>query len=85
MDRADKFYTTPNIVELCGGYIKVYLQIFSNDLVIECSAGNGSFIPLIKSLTNNYRFYDIAPENKEIEQEDFLKIENHHDSRHDAY
>ena len=74
--RTDKFYTSSNIVELCGRYIKEHLQIFSNDLVIECSAGNGSFIPLIKSLTNNYRFYDIAPENKEIEQEDFLKIEN---------
>ena len=50
--------------------------MFRNDLVIEPSAGNGAFIPLIKSLTNNYRFYDIAPEHPEIKQADFLKIEN---------
>ena len=72
----DKFYTSPNILELCERYIKEHLQIFRNDLVIECLAGNGAFIPLIKSLTNNYKFYDIAPEHKEVEQADFLQIDN---------
>ena len=45
-----------------------------DDLIIEPSAGNGAFISNIKSLSNNYKFYDIKPENTEIIKQDFLEL-----------
>jgi hypothetical protein len=51
---------------------KKYIKIGSDDLIIEPSAGNGSFIRGIKLLTNNFRFYDIEPDNDEIIKQDYL-------------
>lgn len=68
----DKFYTNTIIVENCINYIKEYISFNNNDLIIEPSAGNGSFINGIKSLTNNYIFYDLEPENNEIIKQDYL-------------
>jgi hypothetical protein len=70
----DKYYTKSNIVSICIDNIKKYIDIKKNDLIIEPSAGDGSFINDIKKLTNNYKFYDIYPEHKEIETMDFLKV-----------
>jgi hypothetical protein len=68
----DKYYTKDTVVILCLNFIKKYLQIKNTDLIIEPSAGNGSFIEAIKSLSNNYLFYDLEPENKEILKQDYL-------------
>jgi len=68
----DKFYTKNIVVEECLNFVKKYIQINSTDLIIEPSAGNGSFITCIKSLTSNCRFYDIQPENDEIIKQDYL-------------
>ena len=68
----DKYYTKEIIVDLCIDYIKQHIQINSNDVIIEPSAGNGVFITGIKSLTNNYKFYDLEPENDEIIKQDYL-------------
>jgi predicted RNA methylase len=68
----DKYYTKNVVVELCLNYVKQYLQINNNDLIIEPSAGNGSFIEGIKLLTHNYKFYDLEPENDEIIKQDYL-------------
>jgi len=68
----DKYYTKNNIVDLCIKSIKTYIKINNNDLIIEPSAGNGSFIKSIKMLTNNYIFYDLEPENNEIIKQDYL-------------
>jgi predicted RNA methylase len=70
----DKFYTKKNIVEICIYLFKQYILIDNNCVIIEPSAGNGSFIHSIKSLTNNYLFYDISPENSEIITQDYLEI-----------
>lgn len=70
----DKFYTKLEIVELCMAYIRNHIDIKENDLIIEPSAGNGSFIKEIKKLSNNNLFFDIEPENKEIIQKDYLKF-----------
>lgn len=70
----DKYYTNDEIVKLCINNIKKYLFIDDNDLIIEPSAGNGAFINYIKSLINNYRFYDIEPENDEIIKQDYLSL-----------
>lgn len=68
----DKYYTKDNIVDLCLNYVKTNIKINDTDLIIEPSAGNGAFINGIKSLTNNYIFYDIEPENDEIIKQDYL-------------
>lgn len=68
----DKYYTKDIIVDLCLNFIKKYIQINIDDLIIEPSAGNGSFITGIKSLSNNFRFYDLEPDNKEIIKQDYL-------------
>ena len=68
----DKYYTKDIVVELCLNLVKKYIEIKTDDLIIEPSAGNGSFITGIKSLTNNFRFYDLEPDNTEIIKQDYL-------------
>jgi predicted RNA methylase len=71
----DKYYTKTNIVTQCLDKIKEHIEIQQNDLIIEPSAGNGAFITGIKHLTSNYKFYDIVPENPEIEMQDYLFLD----------
>jgi hypothetical protein len=71
----DKYYTKDIVVELCVNLVKKYIQINPDELIIEPSAGNGSFITGIKSLTNNFRFYDLEPDNDEIIKQDYLLYE----------
>ena len=71
----DKFYTKPYIVELCCDYIYDNLKIYDDELIIEPSAGNGAFINGIKLFTDNYKFYDIKPDHKDIIKQDFLKLD----------
>ena len=68
----DKYYTKDIIVELCLNLVKQHISINSDDLIIEPSAGNGSFISRIKTLTNNFIFYDLEPENIEIIKQNYL-------------
>ena len=46
----DKYYTNKNVVNKCIAMIKKHISISKNDLIIEPSAGNGSFIDGIKTL-----------------------------------
>jgi hypothetical protein len=71
----DKYYTKDTVVDLCINLVKKNIQINSDDLIIEPSAGNGSFIAGIKSLTKNYKFYDLEPNNSEIIKQDYLLYE----------
>ena len=68
----DKYYTKNNVVDLCLELVKKYIEINTNDLIIEPSAGNGSFIDGIKTITNNYMFYDLEPDNNEIIKQNYL-------------
>ena len=68
----DKYYTKDSVVDLCLNFVTESLKINSNDLIIEPSAGNGSFIIGIKSLTNHFKFYDLEPDNDEIIKQDYL-------------
>ena len=52
----DKYYTKDTTVNFCINLIKQYIQIDQNDLIIEPSAGNGSFISGIKTLSSNFLF-----------------------------
>jgi len=71
----DKYYTKNNIVDQCINLVKTYIDISTNDLIIEPSAGNGSFISHIQQLSNNYKLYDLEPEHNEITKQDFLELE----------
>jgi len=68
----DKYYTKDIVVDFCLNLVKKYININDDDLIIEPSAGNGSFINGIKSLTCNYIFYDLEPDNDEIIKQDYL-------------
>jgi len=68
----DKFYTKSIVVDMCLNFVKKYISVNENDLIIEPSAGNGSFIKGIKTLSNNFRFYDLEPDNSEIINQDYL-------------
>jgi hypothetical protein len=74
-DTTDKYYTKNEVVINCKDAIIKYVNIKKNDIIIEPSAGNGSFIDMIKGMTNNYYFYDIMPENDKITKQDFLKFD----------
>ena len=71
----DKFYTNSNVVKECLKLVKNNINISDNDLCIEPSAGNGSFIPEIKENFNNYKFYDIEPEHNDIQKQDYLELD----------
>ena len=71
----DKYYTKTNVVSNCIKLIKKHINISNNDLIIEPSAGDGSFIKSIKTLSTNYKFYDIEPEHEEVFKQDFLEFD----------
>lgn len=73
----DKYYTNEDAVNLCLNLIKENISIDKeNDVIIEPSAGNGSFIYGIKKLVDKYIFMDIEPDNIEIKQQDYLKFDH---------
>ena len=74
-DTIDKYYTKPSVAKQCIELLKTHINISNNDLIIEPSAGNGSFIEEIKTLSNNYKFYDLEPEHNEVLKKDFIEID----------
>lgn len=74
-DTIDKYYTNQDIVTTCIHKIKQHIQINENELIIEPSAGNGSFITELLSLSSNCLFYDIEPENSNIMKQDYLLLD----------
>jgi hypothetical protein len=75
-DTIDKFYTKPSVAIQCCQIIQQYITFNPDiDIIIEPSAGNGSFIEPITKITNNYLFYDILPEHSQIIQQDYLNID----------
>jgi len=68
----DKYYTKDIVVEMCLTLVQKYIHLNTDDLIVEPSAGNGSFITGIKSLSSNFRFYDLEPDNSEIIKQDYL-------------
>jgi predicted RNA methylase len=71
----DKYYTKQDVVKQCIELVKKHIEISNDDLIIEPSAGNGSFIENIKMLSNNYKFYDLEPEHTDIYKQDFLELD----------
>ena len=71
----DKFYTSPLVAELCCDIFKQNITIGHNDVCIEPSAGNGSFIQPLKNIFSKCFFYDIEPEHRSIKKQNFLTID----------
>lgn len=68
----DKYYTKEEVVSLCLNMFQTNVQVNPNDLIIEPSAGGGSFIEGIKALTEHFEFYDLEPAHEEIVKQDYL-------------
>lgn len=66
----DKFYTIPEISEKCLTKVGSFYKWSDWNLVIEPSAGNGSF--LMKIPTDKKVGIDISPEHQDIVKQDFL-------------
>lgn len=63
----DKFYTHPDVAKKC---IELVPELDSYSLIVEPSAGSGSFSSQLDCLA-----YDIEPEGEGIIQQDWLQIE----------
>jgi len=69
----DKFYTKETVAQKCiDSFKKFIVAINPNDLIIEPSAGNGIFIPIIKSISAHHLFLDLEPEHHQIIKQDYL-------------
>ena len=66
----DKFYTIPTIAKQCIDKVDELCDIAKYDLIVEPSAGNGSFLNQIPS--NNKIGIDISPEQPNIIKQDFF-------------
>lgn len=75
-DTIDKFYTKPTVALECIKSLATHINIEKEiDIVIEPSAGNGSFITEIRKLCDNCLFYDIEPEHDDIRKQDYLLLD----------
>jgi len=69
-----KYYTLPERVTACVATIQEAIKIDQeNDLIIEPSAGDGRWIPYLKTLCKNVEAYDIKPDVPEVKKMDFLE------------
>jgi predicted RNA methylase len=71
-DTIDKYYTLPSIAKKCINLVSKHYYLDKFDLIIEPSAGNGSFSKLI----DNCIAYDIEPEDVCILKQDFLEYKH---------
>ena len=67
----DKFYTVPTYSKKCVDKVFELYSITENDLIIEPSAGNGSFFSQIPTM--NKIGMDISPEHPDIIRKDFFE------------
>jgi predicted RNA methylase len=70
----DKFYTKKEIVEECVEQFNTYVKVNKDDYILEPSAGSGAFSNFLMNNYNNVIAIDIKPEDKSIEEQDFLEF-----------
>ena len=70
---SDKFFTKKVTVDICLSLLPKINK--ASDIIIEPSAGNGSFSKPLKCMYKNVIAMDIEPEDVDIIQHDFLMYE----------
>jgi predicted RNA methylase len=68
----DKFYTKKEIAKICIELFEEYVKPDKDDIIIEPSAGSGSFSNELIKRYNNIIAIDIEPDNKNIKKLDYL-------------
>ena len=69
----DKYYTTPETVRMHIQHTeRAYKSISSFPLVVEPSAGSGSFVESLKAINRHVLAYDVEPDGGDIKQMDWL-------------
>ena len=72
-NQLDKFYTQSQVVTKCIDMCLHNLNINKlNDIIIEPSAGQGSFTLQLIEIFENVISYDIEPENEKIIKQDYF-------------
>jgi predicted RNA methylase len=71
----DKFYTKKEVARECINDFFRIVHPSINDMIVEPSAGNGSFSKQLEFFTENLISYDIHPENDNIIKMDFLETD----------
>lgn len=76
----DQYYTQPKIAEECLTKLKNILSLsnsFNDSIILEPSAGTGSFIEASKKVfkEKDIMAYDLEPKHSEIIQGDFLQVD----------
>lgn len=74
----DKFYTKPEIVSQCLEIIKDTIDIKWRDVIVEPSAGDGSFSFALQEYYPNVYAYDIEPDSDYIVKQDFLLLKTNY-------
>ena len=69
----DKFYTSERFAKQCVDFLFEHFPRARFDLVVEPSAGNGSFVRHLSTATR-LEAIDIAPEDPSIRKEDFFRF-----------
>lgn len=70
--RLDKYYTSADLAEYCVKKTKEIIGAGNITEWLEPSAGAGVFLPY---LDNNYLAFDIEPEAKNVEQNNYLELD----------
>lgn len=69
----DKFYTSERFAKKCVDFLFERFPTARFDLVVEPSAGNGSFVRQLPNAAN-IEAIDIAPEDPSVRKEDFFRF-----------
>lgn len=78
----DKFYTKENISRECIDFLLKKINIKDFDIIVEPSAGNGSFSNILFDMFENVEAYDIEPEEKRVKKMDFFDFVPNHTKKY---
>lgn len=73
-DVTDKFYTKLDVAEKCINLFLKTININKKDVILEPSAGNGSFSDYFKNNIFKLESFDIDPKKEYIKKQDFLDL-----------
>ena len=75
MDGLEKYYTKKEVANDCIDFVIKHIDPQQDTIIIEPSAGDGSFSNILFDMFKNVLAYDIAPDHPTIIQQNFLKLD----------